>query len=1622
MERLIGRLLAAVLLACSATASASTPVSTRIAPALTMQRFGVFTTPLLPIGATPTSQENRELLSAIKAYRSSGDAEHLAPIDHFLRTHPQSPWRIALLTNEGLAYAHAGMFSTAIDRLQAVWNARTDLSLHTEAQQALMQKAYGKLLWLHTVLGHAQAVKALLSEGKGMVLTGAAQAQKTQAEEGLWRMTHEPAHARICGLVALEQLMRNQGDQKGFSRIANEKAGPKGIDLARLDNLANHAGLASKIIYRQDNESIPVPSVAHWKVGHYAAIVGKSGNRYHIKDAALGRDYWMSRAAINSESSGYFLVPKTTLAKNTHAWRTVGNATAARIYGAGITPGNNANDTSNDDPNVKNVCPLHGMPQYTVKAMLVSLSLHDTPVAYTPPKGPAVPVRFIYSQREANQPANFTFGNLGQKWVSNWISYVQDDPNSPGSRVTIALRGGGTRPYAGYNASTGAFAPEERTGAHLVEVSDNPVTYERRMPDGSKEVYSASDGSTYFPRRVFLTKVVDPTGNAVTLSYDSQMRLTTLTDALGQETTFQYANSQYPLQITGITDPFGRTATISYDDQGRLIGITDAIGMHSSFTYDSGTFITAMTTPYGTTQFAGGQSGTERWLEVTDPKGQKERVEFRHNAPGIPFSASPVPQGIGTFNAYINSRNTFYWDKTAMQRAPGDYSQARIYHWLHEEGLAYRGYTAGVIESIKKPLEHRIWFTYPNQPWAGGTGGFDKPAAAARVLADGSTQLRRFSYNAYGRMTQSIDPMGRELDYSYAANGIDLTQVARKTASGEDVLARLTYNDQHEPLTYTDAAGQTTTYTYNAAGQRTSMTDPVGDKTTYSYDANGYLVSITNANGKIAHRYTYDAYGRLASSTDSEGHTLRYSYDALNRVTADTYPDGTSRTVTWDKLDPVATTDREGRTTQYAYDSVRDLISKTDPMGQVTRYGYFANGDLQSLTDPNGNTTSWDRDIEGRVTDRIYADGSQVHYAYDITGHLINRTDALGQTINYTYAHDDRLAGISYANAVHATPSVQFGYDVSYPRLTRRTDAQGTTTYAYYPAGVLGAGQLESEQGQNTHDQIQYTYNALGLQASRTVDGASETYRYDDLGRLTGDSSPLGDFAFAYLGQTDQPVKQTIQYDGKLVPYQVSYEYENNQGDRRLKAILNDVLHRGRPKPVADFWFQTSPDGLIQSRREVTGGLGDIRRRMAAEHFGHHWGLPDWLFGDHDEHDKDRHGEDHHEHGDHDHDSVFKPGATVNRYRYDDALRLTQVKGRNPEHYTYDAAGNITGIATGRGFNKGAGDNTAFTVNELNQIQTAGKTDYQYDANGNLIDDGTHTYQWDAADRLIEITDKQTGHTSEFAYDGLNRRISDMETDQGGSPIITKLLWCGERICEKRDSNDTVLARYYNEGEQHGSQPLYYAQDQVGSVIALVDEQGQVVGRLGYDSYGKVIQHEGTLPDYQYAGLYAHPESGLYLATYREYDPGAARWLSRDPIREFGGINLYAYVTGDPLRWVDQWGLIKLPSDPSGLPSDWYPDPSHRDPNGERWTNGKDYVDFHKGRPGMPGWRGKDHWHVNGDGKHWKPGDECPTSDDEPENDSSDNESNHNFQSGPPPWAWLIFFIPFPGNPIYGGL
>jgi YD repeat-containing protein len=85
-------------------------------------------------------------------------------------------------------------------------------------------------------------------------------------------------------------------------------------------------------------------------------------------------------------------------------------------------------------------------------------------------------------------------------------------------------------------------------------------SYEMQYGDGSKKIFSGSDGSTGTSRKIFLKRIVDPDGNFVELTYDSNLRIVAITDPIGQVTTLSYDNTSDICKILGLRallDPFG---------------------------------------------------------------------------------------------------------------------------------------------------------------------------------------------------------------------------------------------------------------------------------------------------------------------------------------------------------------------------------------------------------------------------------------------------------------------------------------------------------------------------------------------------------------------------------------------------------------------------------------------------------------------------------------------------------------------------------------------------------------------------------------------------------------------------------------------------------------------------------------------------------------------------------------------------------------------------------------------------------------------------------------------------------------------------------------------------------
>ncbi len=90
------------------------------------------------------------------------------------------------------------------------------------------------------------------------------------------------------------------------------------------------------------------------------------------------------------------------------------------------------------------------------------------------------------------------------------------------------------------------------------------------------------------------------------------------------------------------------------------------------------------------------------------------------------------------------------------------------------------------------------------------------------------------------------------------------------------------------------------------------------------------------------------------------------------------------------------------------------------------------------------------------------------------------------------------------------------------------------------------------------------------------------------------------------------------------------------------------------------------------------------------------------------------------------------------------------------------------------------------------------------------------------------------------------------------------------------------------------------------------DNTTQLVKEITYDTYGKLLTDSNsslTVP-FGFAGGLYDPDTDLTRFGYRDYDAYTGKWTAKDPIGFAGGdSNLYGYVLGDPVNYIDHYGL-----------------------------------------------------------------------------------------------------------------
>jgi RHS repeat-associated protein len=1510
----------------------------------------IFSVPLIPTSGQSSNGENQALASALRSFHKRTDTENVSALTNFLTQYPQSRWRAALQYNLGVLHYETGYLTAALDEWRDTWNLTKGVS--SGELHALADGAFGRLSILSAQLGRTEDLKNLFAEAKGRGFYGAAEQQVRSAQSGYRTMQQHPDIAFKCGPFALDSIRTPDKNVHRRSAVVQTAASTaKGTSLSMVKNWSDQLNLNYQMAKRAPGASIIVPSVMHWKLGHFGALVRFKKGKYLIQDPTFaGQELWVSAKALEQETSGYFLVPQGPLPTG---WTAVSQDEAAQVWGRGGAQNQNMNANSLADVKCP-ICPTTTpMASPSIFAMLASLSLQDTPVRYQVPVGPDPDLMVTYNY-DFSAPPVFSYSNFGYDWSFQYISFVTVDGSQ---NVTVTLPGGGAEiaNYSAFDDVNNVYPPDITSHAQIY--LDAPGVYDRHLPDGSRQVYSQPDGTG----RIFLKQIFDPQGNSLILNYDTNFRLSSIVDQLSQATTFSYLSNTPGnvgfYKIITITDPFGiglgRHASFQYDSATslELVQITDVLGITSQFTYDTNYFIDSLTTPYGKTLFnhyiptsdADGESG----LRITWPDGTQSVTE----------------------NYIGHELNTYYWDRKASPAYPNK-SSASVTNWLldansrTESGVPnytrqsleggsvtwpYAGTPPGAVQyrypagyavppTNPPPTDPELNFTHNY------TGTSNLPIQISRALDNGHTQLYQYNYNSIGKVTQAIDPLNRTFTYYYDGNNIDLLQVRQTQGTNNDLLARYVYNSQHEPLTYEDGSGQTTTYTYTIPlGQIQTIVQPSpGGTTTFNYNSSHYLTSIDGplAGSNDVTTFTYDGFGRIYTVADSEGYTLTFAYDNYDRPTTVTYPDGTYEQVTWNLLDPVFLRDRLGNWTQQQFNSLRQLAAVTDPLGRTTKYQWCTCGALGSLTDAAGHVTSWLRDLQGRPMTKTYPDTSTETYTYEpSTSRLSTVKDALNQIKTYSYYDDNMLSGIAYTSAVHSTSNVSCYYDLNYPRLT----SVGTYAYSYnayitdpFGSATTGAGRVSqitnSALGSSA---VTYAYDALGRVTSRLINSTANasTWSYDAMSRVTSIVNPLGTFTPAYVDQGfsggDKGTRRLVSFtypNGQVT----NYSYFSTTNDERLQDISN---LNSSSAVISKFDYTYDAKGQIATWKRQADSNPVTRYDTAYDAAGQLASavlktdstnaiLHQYYYN------FDTAGNRTSEQVDTNVTQAIPTSNGLNQVASLSAGGPTRFQGTITQPGTVTVNAQAASQATSTNFvanpSLSGGTNTV-TVVATNGNGAAQTNHYQvvipasstlsptYDADGNLTSNGNgQTYAWDAENRLITIT-YTGGATSNFAYDAFGRRVSIIEKNSGGTVTSTKqFVWCGSEMCEERDATGTtVTKRFYPQGEQIGTTNYYYTRDHLGSIREMTSSTGAIQARYDYDPYGRITP-VGTIlvaSDFQYASYYEHAPSSLNLTWFRAYDPNTARWLSRDSAGEGWDATLYSYVSNDPIDLTDPLGL-----------------------------------------------------------------------------------------------------------------
>ncbi|MEO7045726.1 MAG: RHS repeat-associated core domain-containing protein, partial [Ferruginibacter sp.] len=499
---------------------------------------------------------------------------------------------------------------------------------------------------------------------------------------------------------------------------------------------------------------------------------------------------------------------------------------------------------------------------------------------------------------------------------------------------------------------------------------------------------------------------------------------------------------------------------------------------------------------------------------------------------------------------------------------------------------------------------------------------------------------------------------------------------------------------------------------------------------------------------------------------------------------------------------------------------------------------------------------------------------------------------------------------------------INFEYDAFFDRLSKVVDEFTNIQYAYFPVlSTQSPGALKLQKittaytfpDQTGSSIADFQYDVLGQETSRKLRGTQagkqfstrRVLTYDALGRITGKNDDTGKHDYTYAGLTDR------------------ISNINNGSNFSTKLEWDNVIPR--LTSISDF----NANNLLHKHEYKYNKIGDITKWILTNEKGN---------------------------------NPLNKISSID-FSYDglgqlkaETIANAKIKSSTGIQYKYDEFGNRTEVATTISDLLNSKKETIsfqyYGPNKLGAISSSAVGIWNgnniYNEYGETIRDFvTKEYEWDAAGRIILIrhVNEDPGHggrsnLSVIKYDSFNRiiRITEHKIDPSApskSIVINDKVFvsCFDEICVEL-TNAREPIQYFNkryhtkEGFVDNFQvglnqsTYYYSRDHLGSIREIYDASGDTTGvNYDYDRWG-VRTRQIPLPGrpefenipFGFCGYFYHERSGLCFTKYRVYDPKTGRWLSKDPIGEDGGINLYGYVGNNPVNRIDPLGLmIDLP-------------------------------------------------------------------------------------------------------------